>query len=463
MIFKRGRYSKLLAPFLFGLDLFIIFFLGYFFFDFDEFYKGYKFVFSREKIFYGYLFVVWCVISIFNGFYSIYRYSKLSDLVFKILKQFLSFSLFVFSFIGAFRFLDFKAILTIQYLFFCLILISSFKIISYYLLRKLRILFGGNLRKVVIIGNDIPSGILRIIKNKQLGYNIKKEYKLNAGNHSNNEFEETLLFLSNHKEIDEVFCLIDELSDSQLKELVKLSFKNKFNLKFIPKNKTIFSRKYKVTYFSDYPLLSFKANKIDGSVSYIVKRCFDILFSISILVFIMSWLHPIIWVLIKINSKGPVIFKHTRDGLNYESFECYKYRSLYMDRLDQDYVKKNDSRVTKVGKFLRKTSLDELPQFFNVLKGDMSVVGPRPHMIKYTSKYSKKIDKYDFTFRHNVKPGITGLAQISGFRGEIKSDIDIVNRIKYDIFYIENWSLFFDLKIIFKTVLNAIKGEEKAY
>ena len=126
-------------------------------------------------------------------------------------------------------------------------------------------------------------------------------------------------------------------------------------------------------------------------------------------------------------------------------------------------MKKNDSRVTKVGKFLRKTSLDELPQFFNVLKGDMSVVGPRPHMIKYTSKYSKKIDKYDFTFRHNVKPGITGLAQISGFRGEIKSDIDIVNRIKYDIFYIENWSLFFDLKIIFKTVLNAIKGEEKAY
>ena len=114
-----------------------------------------------------------------------------------------------------------------------------------------------------------------------------------------------------------------------------------------------------------------------------------------------------------------------------------------MDRLDQDYVKKNDSRVTKVGKFLRKTSLDELPQFFNVLKGDMSVVGPRPHMIKYTSKYSKKIDKYDFTFRHNVKPGITGLAQISGFRGEIKNDIDIVNRIKYDIFYIENWSLFF--------------------
>ena len=126
MIFKRGRYSKL-APFFIWIRFIYHILFRVLFFDFDEFYKGYKFVFSREKIFYGYLFVVWCVISIFNGFYSIYRYSKLSDLIFKILKQILFFSLFVFSFIGAFRFLDFKAILTIQYLFSCLILISSFK------------------------------------------------------------------------------------------------------------------------------------------------------------------------------------------------------------------------------------------------------------------------------------------------------------------------------------------------
>ena len=119
--------------------------------------------------------------------------------------------------------------------------------------------------------------------------------------------------------------------------------------------------------------------------------------------------------------------------------------------------------MTKTGKFLRKTSLDELPQFFNVLKGDMSVVGPRPHMLSYTEDYSKKIDKYNFIFRHNVKPGVTGLAQIKGYRGEIKSDEDIINRIKFDIFYIENWSLLLDIKIILQTIRIAIKGDEKAY
>ena len=133
------------------------------------------------------------------------------------------------------------------------------------------------------------------------------------------------------------------------------------------------------------------------------------------------------------------------------------------EEIEGTYVKESDSRVTKIGKFLRKTSLDELPQFVNVLLGDMSVVGPRPHMLSYTEDYSKKINKYNFIFRHNVKPGITGLAQIKGYRGEIKLDKDIVNRIKYDIFYIENWTLLLDIKIIIQTILNIIKGDEKAY
>ena len=122
---------------------------------------------------------------------------------------------------------------------------------------------------------------------------------------------------------------------------------------------------------------------------------------------------------------------------------------------------RGDLRVTKVGRFIRKTSIDELPQFFNVLFGDMSVVGPRPHMVSHTNMYAKKIDK--FMVRHFVKPGITGLAQISGFRGEVETDKDIIGRVKYDIFYIENWSLLLDFKIIVKTFLNAVKGEEKAY
>jgi putative colanic acid biosynthesis UDP-glucose lipid carrier transferase len=128
---------------------------------------------------------------------------------------------------------------------------------------------------------------------------------------------------------------------------------------------------------------------------------------------------------------------------------------------DLEQVQKNDPRITKVGKFIRKTSIDELPQFFNVLLGDMSVVGPRPHMVSHTEMYAKSVDK--FKVRHFIKPGISGLAQINGFRGEVETEKDIINRVKYDIFYLENWSLLLDIKIIFITVVNAIKGEKKAY
>jgi len=128
---------------------------------------------------------------------------------------------------------------------------------------------------------------------------------------------------------------------------------------------------------------------------------------------------------------------------------------------DLEQVSKNDPRITKSGRFIRKTSIDELPQFFNVFLGDMSVVGPRPHMVSHTEMYAKRVDK--FMVRHFIKPGITGLAQTNGYRGEVETEKDIINRVKYDIFYLENWSLMLDLKIVFLTVINAIKGEEKAY
>jgi putative colanic acid biosynthesis UDP-glucose lipid carrier transferase len=131
------------------------------------------------------------------------------------------------------------------------------------------------------------------------------------------------------------------------------------------------------------------------------------------------------------------------------------------DLSDQVHATKNDARVTKMGAFLRKTSMDELPQFFNVLLGDMSVVGPRPHLESLSIEYQKEVD--DYLKRHIVKPGITGLAQVSGYRGEIRKKFDIKNRIRLDIFYIENWSFFLDIKIIIKTVSNVFKGEEKAY
>ena len=224
------------------------------------------------------------------------------------------------------------------------------------------------------------------------------------------------------------------------------------------------TKRFSTDYYNYIPVLTIKEAPLNDGLNKFIKRCFDIVFSLFILIFILSWLSIILFILIKLESKGPLFYKHKRNGINYKEFNCYKYRSLTtIKEVKGTYVKQDDYRLTNIGRFLRKTNLDELPQFINVLMNDMSVVGPRPHMLSYTDAYSKKIDKYNFIFRHNVKPGITGLAQIKGYRGEIETDKDIINRIKYDIFYIENWSLLLDLKIIFQTVFNTIKGEKKAY
>ena len=193
-----------------------------------------------------------------------------------------------------------------------------------------------------------------------------------------------------------------------------------------------------------------------------IKRIFDIVFSLIIIVGILLWLTPVLYVFIKLESKGPIFFKQKRNGLNYDEFYCYKFRSMNLNAIaDLEQVSKNDPRITNVGKIIRKTSIDELPQFLNVLLGDMSVVGPRPHMVSHTEMYARRIDK--FMVRHFIKPGITGLAQTKGFRGEVETDKDIIFRVKYDIFYLENWSLLLDIKIIYLTIYNAIKGEDKAY
>jgi putative colanic acid biosynthesis UDP-glucose lipid carrier transferase len=177
---------------------------------------------------------------------------------------------------------------------------------------------------------------------------------------------------------------------------------------------------------------------------------------------LLSWLTPLLAIIISLESKGPIFFRQKRNGIENKEFYCYKFRSMTLNNdADRFQASKNDMRITKVGRFIRRTSIDELPQFYNVFFGDMSVVGPRPHMVKHTNEYANKVDKY--MLRHFVKPGITGLAQVRGYRGEIESEADILNRIKFDIFYIENWSLFLDIKIVFQTVLNAIKGEDKAY
>ena len=194
----------------------------------------------------------------------------------------------------------------------------------------------------------------------------------------------------------------------------------------------------------------------------IKKRALDIFVSLFVIIFLLSWLIPILGLLIFLESGWPVFFKQLRTGKDKKPFYCWKFRSMNSNNdADLKQATKDDSRITTIGKFIRKTSLDEFPQFINVIRGEMSLVGPRPHMIKHTSDYSQVVDEY--MVRQFIKPGITGWAQINGYRGEITHPDQIRMRVNRDLWYLENWTLFLDIRILFLTVYYIFRGDKKAY
>lgn len=405
--------------------------------------------------------VSWVLLSLFSKFYEVYRYTREITIVALIFRQLALFTLLMLAYSGFNYELNIVPKTIFKYVSITFLLIAFFKFTFYYLLQKYRTAFGGNYRITAIIGKNKQTMTLESFfnKNPEYGYIHKKTF--NVKDRDAFALDECFQFIK-REQVDEIYCSISELSNSQMHSIIDFADNNLKILKFLPDNKDIYSKKLKYEYYDYIPILSLRNIPLEDSVNYFIKRSFDILFSSFVIIFLLSWLTPIIAILIKMETKGPIFFKQSRNGFNYKEFDCYKFRSMNPNKDAHLYqATRGDQRVTKLGKFMRKTSIDELPQFFNVLFGDMSVVGPRPHMVSHTNMYAKKIDK--FMVRHFVKPGITGLAQISGFRGEVETDKDIIGRVKYDIFYIENWSLLLDLKIITKTFLNTIKGEEKAY
>ena len=196
--------------------------------------------------------------------------------------------------------------------------------------------------------------------------------------------------------------------------------------------------------------------------TFLRKRAFDFVFAGFVVVFLLSWLVPLVALLIKLGSKGPIFFKQLRTGKQGKSFYCLKFRSMTINaESDSKQASRGDIRVTKLGAFLRKTSLDELPQFVNVLRGEMSVVGPRPHMLQHTEQYAKTI--HNFMDRHLIMPGITGLAQVLGYRGETKELDAMAKRVNADIHYIHNMSWLMDLKIIGLTIKQVFKRPGNAF
>jgi putative colanic acid biosynthesis UDP-glucose lipid carrier transferase len=413
-----------------------------------------------QFIFSVFISIVWILLSVYSKFYQVYRYTRPVNILSLIVKQYILYLLLVFAFSGLYHELDIYPKPIIKYTALCFLLITILKLAIYYLLQKFRVSFGGNFRSTVIFGLNKKTIALENFfnKNPEYGYLHQKTFSFKNKDQS---LKDCFEFILNEK-VDEIYCSISEHTNAQIADIVDFADNNLKILKFIPDSKEIYSKRLRYEYYDYIPILTLRTIPLEDSVNMIIKRGFDIVFSSIVIVFILSWLTPLIALLIKLESKGPIFFKQSRNGFNYREFDCYKFRSMTPNKDANLYqATRGDQRVTKVGKFIRKTSIDELPQFFNVLFGDMSVVGPRPHMVSHTNMYAKKIDK--FMVRHFVKPGITGLAQVSGFRGEVESDKDIIGRVKLDIFYIENWSLITDLKIIAQTFVNAVKGEDKAY
>ncbi|WP_264560056.1 undecaprenyl-phosphate glucose phosphotransferase [Flavobacterium sp. N2270] len=450
----QKRYSKYLRPISYFFDIVAVLLL------FPYFFKGS----NVSYLFFGtYLFLAWTILSFFSKLYAVYRFTTPVQILTKVTVQFLLFLLVVISFFPFYKTSNFSGSAIALYSTALLCVVLIFKAFLFFYIKKYRLITGNNYRNTIIVGYTKEAIDLKnIFENRpDYGYHFKGFFSDKKENKNIIGKSDLIKDFCMSEKIDEIYCSLNEISNEKLKDLIFFTDQNKIELKFIPDTKAIFSKNLKVDYYELFPVLSLRKTPLDEPYIKAFKRVFDVVFSFFVITLLLSWLVPLMAILIKLESKGPIFFKQNRPGINESDFVCYKFRSMKINESTEMEASRNDPRVTKIGKFIRKTSIDELPQFFNVLLGDMSIVGPRPHLWSQNKIYASKIQKY--MVRHYVKPGITGLAQVKGYRGEIETDDDMINRIKFDVFYIENWSLLMDVKIIFQTVINIFKGEEKAY
>ncbi|WP_337941078.1 undecaprenyl-phosphate glucose phosphotransferase [Parabacteroides sp.] len=327
---------------------------------------------------------------------------------------------------------------------------------------------GHNFKKIIIVGAG---------KNGMELYRVMKD-DLSYGFHVMGFFDDNLSLQSvlpnylgmTHEvedyvlanDIDEIYCTLPGTQDEKILRIINFAEKHMIRFYIVPEFYRNIKKSLVMEIMESIPLLAIRREPLQAAYNRALKRSFDIVFSLGVLLTVYPVLYIIVGTLIKITSPGPIFFKQKRTGLYGQEFECYKFRTMRVNSdADKLQAVKDDPRKTRVGDFLRRTNLDEFPQFINVLRGEMSVVGPRPHMLKHTEQYSALIDKY--MVRHLVKPGVTGWAQVTGYRGETKTLEQMEGRVKRDVWYIENWSFFLDLKIIVVTVLNMSKGEKNAY
>ncbi|WP_114778940.1 undecaprenyl-phosphate glucose phosphotransferase [Botryobacter ruber] len=411
-----------------------------------------------------YSLVAWVVCALLLGTYRYYRIARTLQVLLDAVKVVL---LYVLLLEAAFNIINvqiFSRTFLILHYIILLGLVLFWRLFVTYTIRYFR-KKGYNSRKVIIVGYGDAGQELRRF------FNMHPEYAYRfigffddqavGQPHVVGKVEDIERFVLEN-EVDEIYCSPYELSKEQVIRLLDFVDKNLVRMKFLPEPGNFEFKKFKIDFYDMIPVLILRSIPLDDAINKMLKRIFDIGFSLFVIVFILSWLLPVLAILIKLDSKGPVFFIQDRMGMDNKVFRCFKLRSMYTH--SDNSVKgtaRGDARITRIGDFLRKSSLDEFPQFFNVFLGHMSIVGPRPHMLKLNEEYAMIVDKY--MVRHFIKPGITGLSQVRGYRGDTSEVYQIRGRVKLDIFYLENWTFLLDLKIIFFTVYNMLRGDDKAF
>ena len=403
--------------------------------------------------------ILWVLIFFSSRLQDINRQSQLLDHLNRVLSALVINLSVVFALWFALQPVEYsRKYLFVTYLVFTLLIIV-WRSIWHYLIRYGRTK-GYNLRNVMIVGGGDLSESLQdhFSENPELGYNLVGLFDAQRGETDIHALQR----ISVEKNADILFCYLPSMTEDEVKEIIDFAENNLIKVNLISQFSRLMSHNLSIEQYGNIPIINVNTIPLDHELNRIVKRVFDILFSSLVLIGILSWLIPVIGLLIRLESKGPIFFKQKRHGKGNQYFLCWKFCTmthLYIAAFKQ--AQKNDNRITKIGAILRKTSIDELPQFINVFLGDMSVVGPRPHPIALNEEFQPQIDR--FWQRHAVKPGITGLAQARGFRGETAELFDMSGRVKLDRFYVKNWSLTLDFKIILLTALSIVRGDQKAY
>jgi Undecaprenyl-phosphate glucose phosphotransferase len=432
----------------------------------DVFFSGFNLLLLCISI------IAWTVIGMSLHLYDEFRTRSFSYEFVAILKTVLLHAcFFTFLFFYCFKYYPYPRTFTLLYAFLTFVSITVVKFIVKQSLLRLRS-NGYNLKNILIVGTgDTGMKFYKtILSNDHFGYRCVGFVDEQTNPYLNGQYlgkiSDLTRILESH-EIDDVIVALPETLNTEMENIIITSEKEAKRVRIIADCHRFCTSTASMNFFGKFPLLTIRTSPLDDLAKQRFKRLFELCFTMVLFITVFSWLFPLIGILVKLSSPGPVLFKQERRGLKNKKITCYKFRSMTTnsDVVDASgrYLQatRNDSRITSVGRFLRKTNLDELPQFFNVLMGDMSLVGPRPHPIPLHQESKNTIQNY--MLRHVVKPGITGWAQVNGYRGETRISGQMQKRVDFDLWYIENYSFWLDCQIIFQTLMNMIKGDKNAY